>query len=99
VECFVKGFYLGRIGKPVGLGGNSDCTDAAVAGECYSASVMAGRGNSQHGSAATFRAAAHERHGAGVASDCNLEQLSDEMELPHNLTDAYPPGLATRSRT
>ena len=45
-----------------------------------------------------FQAAAHERHDAGVASDCNLEQPSDEMELADNLTDAHPPGLPLPNR-
>ena len=45
-----------------------------------------------------FQAAAHERYDAGIASDCNLEQPSDEMELAHNLTDAYPPDLPLPNR-
>src|SRR5258708_2442494 len=45
-----------------------------------------------------FQAEAHERHDAGVASDCNLEQPSDEMELAENLTDAYPLGLPLPNR-
>src|SRR5260370_36120250 len=40
-----------------------------------------------------IRAAAHERHDAGVVSDCDLEQPSDEMEMADNLTEAHPPGL------
>ena len=39
-----------------------------------------------------------QRHDAGVASDCNLEQPSDEMELADNLTDAHPPGLSLPNR-
>jgi hypothetical protein len=45
-----------------------------------------------------FQVAAHERHDAGVASDCNLEQPSDQMELAHNLTDAYPSDLPLPNR-
>ena len=45
-----------------------------------------------------FEAAAHERRDAGAASDCNLEQPSDEMELADNLTDAHPPGLSLPNR-
>ena len=37
-------------------------------------------------------------HDAGVASDCNLEQPSDEMELADNLADADPPGLRLPNR-
>ena len=32
------------------------------------------------------------------ASDCNLEQPSDEMELADNLTDAHPSGLPLPNR-
>ena len=45
-----------------------------------------------------FQAAAHERHDAGVASDCNLERPIYEMELADNLTDAHPPGLPLPNR-
>ena len=45
-----------------------------------------------------FQVAAHERHDAGVTSDCNLEQPRDEMELANNLTDAYPLGLPLPNR-
>jgi hypothetical protein len=45
-----------------------------------------------------FRAEAHERHDAGVASDCNLEQHRDEMKLADDLTDAHPPGLPLPNR-
>jgi hypothetical protein len=40
----------------------------------------------------------HKRHDAGVASDCNLQQPGDEMELAANLTDAHPPGLPLPNR-
>ena len=50
------------------------------------------------GQCCNFRSAAHESHDAGVASDCNLEQPSDEMELADNLTDAHPPGLPLPNR-
>ena len=50
------------------------------------------------GQCGNFEAAAHERHGAGVASDCNPEQSSDEMELAGNLTGAHPPGLPLPNR-
>src|SRR5260370_4266802 len=36
-----------------------------------------------------FQAEVHEKHDGGVASDCYLEQPSDEMELADNLTDAH----------
>jgi hypothetical protein len=32
------------------------------------------------------------------ASDCNLEQTRNEMELVDNLTDAHPPGLPLPNR-
>ena len=50
------------------------------------------------GQCCNFQAAAQERHDAGVASDCNLEQPSDEMELANNLTDAHPPRLPLPNR-
>src|SRR5260370_26411091 len=50
------------------------------------------------GQCCNFRAAAHERHDAGVASDCNLEESSDEVELADNLTDAHPPRLPLPNR-
>ncbi len=50
------------------------------------------------GQCCNFQAAAHDRHDSGVASDCNLEQPSDEMELADNLTDVHPPGLPLPNR-
>src|SRR6266852_2603055 len=38
------------------------------------------------GHCCNVQATAPERHNAGVASDCNLDRTSDEMELADNLT-------------